>query len=142
MARPFHPPFRPAALALLCLSLAQPVAAQDRPDMPGAAPSGDMTQGRDLVERGIDLFLRGLLSELAPKLDGMQTTMQEAVRQFGPALEQMLKLVDDVGNYDAPERLQNGDIIFRRKAGAPPPPPLPKLPEPGTGTSSGPGVEL
>ena len=31
-------------------------------------------------------------------------------------------LMDDAKNYQAPERLENGDILIRRRADAPPPP--------------------
>ena len=37
-------------------------------------------------------------------------------------------LVDDLANYAMPQRLENGDVLIRRKADAPPPPPLGGLP--------------
>jgi hypothetical protein len=38
---------------------------------------------------------------------------------IGPAMSQMLALIDDIRNYDAPEVLPNGDIIIRRNEDAP-----------------------
>lgn len=116
-----------AALITACLSL--PVQAQDGDTQDGDA-TGDMAEGRSLVERGVEMFLRGLLSEVRPKLDEMSGAMADAARQLGPALQQLQALIDDVGNYEAPQRLPNGDILIRRKPAAPPPPaPRPDAPE-------------
>lgn len=118
-----------AAVLIACLSL--PLHAQDADTQDGDA-TGDMAEGRSLVERGVELFLRGLLSEVRPKLDEMSGAMAEAARQLGPALQQLQALIDDVGNYEAPKRLPNGDIVIPRKPGAPPPPALsPPAPDPG-----------
>lgn len=43
---------------------------------------------------------------------------------MAPVLEDLSVLVDDLENYQMPQRLENGDIIIRRRPGAPPPPPL------------------
>lgn len=83
-----------------------------------------MEAGRSLVERGAELFLRGLMDEIGPELDEMQKGLGSAAEALGPKLGQFLALIDDVRNYQAPERLPNGDIILRRLPGAPPPPPL------------------
>jgi hypothetical protein len=37
--------------------------------------------------------------------------------------ESLLALMDDIGNYQPPERLPNGDILIRRKPDRPLPPP-------------------
>ena len=51
------------------------------------------------------------------------------VAEYRPVLDKLARLMDDIGNYELPpERLANGDILIRRKAGAPPPPPLEQLP--------------
>ncbi|MDO5706703.1 MAG: hypothetical protein Q4G49_16755, partial [Paracoccus sp. (in: a-proteobacteria)] len=68
--------------------------------------------------------LRGLMAELAPQMDQMSREMSDALALMGPALSDLSVLVDDIGNYQTPERLENGDIIIRRKPGAPPPPPI------------------
>ena len=102
--------------AAICLTLTlTPVAAQDSP-------------GSSLMEEGAKLFLRGLMSEAEPMLDEMGQAMREmepALREMGPRLRQLVDLMGDVANYDAPERMPNGDILIRRKADAPPAPVLP-----------------
>ncbi|SOC10487.1 AAA+ family ATPase [Rhodobacter maris] len=108
-----------------------PVPRQLLPPEPGpevAEPSGrdDMVAGRSLVERGAELFLRGLIDELGPQLDEMQDGLGAAAESLGPKLAQLLALIDDVRNYLPPERLGNGDILIRRLPGAPAPPPLPE----------------
>lgn len=93
-------------------------------ELPPPGPRDDMEAGRSLVERGAELFLRGLMDEIGPDLDEMQKGLGSAAEALGPKLSQFLALIDDVRNYQAPERLPNGDIILRRSPGAPPPPPL------------------
>ncbi len=48
--------------------------------------------------------------------------MGRALNEMRPMAEQLLKLIDDIGNYEAPVVLENGDILIRRKL--PPPRPL------------------
>ena len=59
----------------------------------------------------------GATSPLAQDLAG-------ALRQMGPVLQDLAAQVDDIRNYQAPERLPNGDILIRRREDAPAPPPL------------------
>ena len=94
-------------------------------EVPAPSPRDDMAAGKSLVERGADMFLRGLLQEMAPEIDDMQKGLGAAAEQLGPKLREILALIDDVRNYQAPERLPNGDIVIRRLPGAPKPPPLP-----------------
>ncbi|HMO07073.1 MAG TPA: hypothetical protein PKD10_05420 [Paracoccaceae bacterium] len=99
---------RPLALALL---LPLPALAQE--EAPG------------LMERGARMFLEGLMKEMEPALDEMGSALREiepALRDMGPALRQLVELMGDVRHYEAPERMPNGDILIRRKPGAPPPP--------------------
>lgn len=112
--------FRRIAPALICLALAGPAAAQE-PEEPG------------LIDQGMQLFLRGLMQEIEPELQDMG----DALRAMEPLLRQLIALAGDLGHYQAPERLPNGDIILRRKPDAPPPPPLPDPP----GTPA-PGIDL
>lgn len=99
--------------ALLCLSTA-PALAQDE-------------DGFSLMDEGARLFLRGLMAEIEPTLDdleGMARELEPAMRdlaeQMGPALALLLARIDDIGNYDAPVVLENGDILIRRSPDAPP----------------------
>ena len=105
-------------IALCLLLSAAPLAAQEA-DPPA--------EGLDLMQEGAEMLLRGLMDEIEPPLD----EMAQALAALEPRLRELLALVDDLGNYEAPERLANGDILIRRKTGPdiPPPPPLP-VPEP------------
>ena len=83
-------------------------------------------EGSDLMKRGMELFFRGLQSEMEPalrELDGMLDEMRPALRNFaqamGPALKQLLEQVDDWSLYEPPVVLPNGDILIRRKPEAP-----------------------
>lgn len=97
------------ALALPAL----PAAAQDRPP---DAPA-DLSEGAELMQRGFQSMLRGLFSEMGPVLD----EMGRALDGMRPMAEQMLQLIDDIGNYEAPVILPNGDILIRRKPRPPAP---------------------
>ncbi|MEZ5686193.1 MAG: hypothetical protein R3D78_10000 [Paracoccaceae bacterium] len=141
-----------AAVAALALS---PLRAEDPPERlappPHAAPEtgpetgpetapeappdggteGEMGEGLSLLERGAQMVLRGFLKEMEPKMDELQRGLGDAAKDLGPALDKLLTLFDDFRNYDAPERLPNGDIIIRRRPDAPPPAPLPGEPDAG-----------
>ena len=121
-------------LALILLCFGTPLTAQDAPADGTADESVD--QGFSLMEEGAKLLLKGLMSEMEPALDEMGKALsgvEPALKELQPKLLELLALVDDLTNYQAPERLQNGDILIRRKPGAPHPPALPvpdSLPEP------------
>jgi hypothetical protein len=109
-----------ASPLILCLVLGvtpAPVSAQDT--------QSDTKEGLSLMERGMKLLFEGLLSEMEPALG----EMAEAMKQLEPMARDLAEMIGDVRNYEAPEQLPNGDIIIRRKPGAPPPKLLPK-PEP------------
>lgn len=96
-----------SAAVLLCLAL--PAAAEEE------EPS--------LMERGLELFLEGLLREMEPALDGLEEIgpqFRSFVQEMGPALAEILDQVQDWSAYHAPEILPNGDIIIRRKTPAGP----------------------
>ena len=100
---------------LICLALSfatLPAAAQDAP-----AP-GDVEGGTDLIERGVRSIIEGLFTEMQPALQDMG----RALNEMRPMAEQLLKLIDDIGNYEAPVVLENGDILIRRKPEPPAPP--------------------
>ena len=83
-------------LLIACL-LPLPALAQDG--------SESIDQGFDLLGRGLGLLMEGLTEEMTPALDDMA---------------RMLMLLEgiagEIGEYEAPEMLPNGDIIIRRKA--------------------------
>lgn len=98
--------------------LAQEDAERTPPDDPGSS----------LMERGAELFLRGLQQEMAPALQDLQGFMQDIgpsmgafLSQMGPALADIAREVEDWSVYEMPEILPNGDIIIRRKPDTEPP---------------------
>lgn len=83
-------------------------------------------QGRDLMEEGAKLLLRGLLSEMAPAIDELQNfaedfgpRLQIFTQEMGPAFADLLDQIDDLAHYEAPIFMPNGDIIMRRREDAP-----------------------
>lgn len=82
-------------------------------EVPPAAP-GDVDQGLSLLQEGAKLLFRGFIAEVEPSLDDMSA----AIAAAGPQIMQLLALIDDLQNYHAPELLENGDILLRRKTPA------------------------
>lgn len=109
-----------------------PPRADDAPpaEAPGAssADAGEAPgdSGAEMIERGVGIILDNLLNEMRPTFDSMARGLDETARKYGPVLEDLATLIDDVGNYQAPERLANGDILIRRRPDAPPPPEIPQ----------------
>lgn len=103
----------------LCLCLAAtPAIAEDAPATP---PAED--EGFSLMEEGMKLVMRGMMQEMQPALDEMGKALEEAGpaleglgAELGPKLRQLITLIDDIKNYDAPVMLPNGDILIRRNA--------------------------
>ena len=94
---------------------------------PAAAQSTPPPEGRDLMEEGAKLLLRGLLNEAEPAIRELQDlannvgpAMQMLREEMGPALAEIMSNIDDIGNYQPPEILPNGDIVIRRDPAAPP----------------------
>ncbi len=52
------------------------------------------------------------MDDMEPALD----EMAKALTEMEPAMRELIGMIDDIRNYDAPEMLENGDIIIRRKA--------------------------
>lgn len=80
------------------------------------------SQGRTLMEQGLELFFEGLRDEMEPALNDLRALaddfgpqMGAFLRQMGPALAGILEEVEDWSRYEVPEMLPNGDIIIRRK---------------------------
>lgn len=101
---------------------------------PGSGPS--------LMERGADMFLRGLRDELDPALQDLRDlanrmgpALESFVDEMGPAMAQLSEQIEDWTLYEAPEMLPNGDILIRRREKLDPDAPesAPDLPEPGPG---------
>lgn len=96
---------------LLVLLLSSPAAAQDGDAPPPPGDPSDITEGVDLLSEGARRLLRGLMGEVEPQM-----------RELADALEKWnfegLDL-DDLGAYEPPEMLPNGDIIIRRKDSRP-----------------------
>lgn len=100
------------ALAL-CLA-ALPALAEEVVPVPKAEDDGF-----SLMEEGAKLVLRGLMTEMEPTFDEMGKALSEmepALKELGPKLQQLIALIDDFKNYDAPVMLPNGDILIRRNA--------------------------
>jgi len=108
-----------AAISIAMLIASTPVWAQEE------APEAD--DGFNLMQEGARLFMEGMMSEMQPAIDelaDMAGQMEPALRAFaeemGPALMELMTLVDDIRLYEMPEFMENGDIIIRRRADAPP----------------------
>ena len=78
------------------------------------------------MQRGMQMFLEGIMTEMEPALDEMQNFaeqvgpgLSELMRQMGPAFADLMNRIDDLSNYEPPVILPNGDIIIRRKQDAP-----------------------
>jgi len=68
-----------------------------------------------LIERGTRMLLQSLLDDVEPKMQELGKGLEQAMKDMGPALQELLGKIDDFRNYHAPEMLPNGDIIIRRK---------------------------
>ncbi len=110
-------------LALAFCVAAIPAFAQETPPAP---EGGD--DGFSLMEEGAKLVLRGLMTQMEPALDEMGKALDEvgpALEGFGaevgPRLRELVAMIDDFKNYDAPVMQPNGDILIRRNAPIVPP---------------------
>ncbi|WP_017997933.1 hypothetical protein [Paracoccus sp. N5] len=87
-------------------------------------PKADEPAPEESLESGIENFLNNLLGQAQPHLDRLGRDLGDTLGSVAPVLQDIGELMDDVRNYQAPERLENGDILIRRRADAPPPPPV------------------
>ncbi len=101
---------------LLTLGIAAPATAQTSDD-----------DGTTLMEQGARLFMRGIMTEMAPALEDLEglareiePALKDFVTEMGPAVTRLMGAVDDIRNYEGPVILDNGDILIRRRADAPP----------------------
>lgn len=88
---------------------------------PSVASAQD-DRGLSLMERGAELFFRGLKDEMEPALEGLldlaeelHPAMRSFAREMGPAFAEILKEIKDFSRYHPPEILPNGDILIRRR---------------------------
>ena len=98
-------------LIALCL-IAAPAFAEDAPPVPE-------DEGFSLMEEGMKLVMRGMMAEIEPTLDQMDEAfdkLEPSLQALGPKLMSLMSMIDDVGNYDFPVMLPNGDILIRRNA--------------------------
>ncbi|UXU74473.1 MULTISPECIES: hypothetical protein [unclassified Paracoccus (in: a-proteobacteria)] len=113
---------RCAALLLTGGLLLAPAHAQT-PYEPPSADAPTPSTG-DALERGLESLMDNLMRQAQPHLDRLGRDLGATLNSFQPVLDELGQLMDDVGNYQAPERLENGDILIRRRPDAPPPPPV------------------
>lgn len=106
-----------------------------------AQESSDDEAG-SLMNRGAELFLRRLQEELGPRIDELRALADQAgpamidfLQEMGPALGVLIDDVKDWSRYEAPEMLENGDIIIRRKPDPDPVPELEQTPDEPPGTT-------
>ncbi|MFC4213958.1 hypothetical protein ACFP4H_12525 [Pseudophaeobacter arcticus] len=135
----------PALIAgsVACSLMAFPLVAQTNEPQdsePQDRQPQDRQDGSSLMERGAELFWKGLREEMAPslqELEGLMSqigpSMQSFLAEMGPALAEIADKVEDWSRYEAPEILPNGDIIIRRK------PDEPEVETPEGGASEGAG---
>ena len=84
-----------------------------------------MAQSEDspsVIDQALRQLLDGLIQEMEPTLDDMS----EFLAEMGPALAELMDEVKDWSAYEAPEMLDNGDIIIRRKPDTGEPPASPE----------------
>jgi hypothetical protein len=75
------------------------------------APAPEVEEGFSMMEQGAKLLFKGLMAGMEPAMDDMS----RALTEMQPALKDLMAMIGDINNYHAPEMLENGDIIIRRK---------------------------
>jgi hypothetical protein len=102
-------------LALAAALAAAPALAQDAP-----------TEGPSLLDRGLESFLQNFAEDVQPPLTellGISATylgeIQGFLEEMGPAFAEVVGQVDSFTYYEPPEITPGGDIVIRRRAGAP-----------------------
>ncbi|MEM9794994.1 MAG: hypothetical protein AAF919_00795 [Pseudomonadota bacterium] len=98
-------------IAFAVVILASPVTAQEE------APS--------LMERGLRLFMDGLLQEMEPALRDLEGLAENAAPLLEELQRDLNETLGDLNAYGPPEILPNGDIIIRRRVPLDPELPVP-----------------
>ncbi|MCK0169242.1 hypothetical protein MWU52_16935 [Jannaschia sp. S6380] len=95
---------------LTAISLAAPLAA------PISLPvQAQEAEPPTVMERGLRLFLDGLMDEMEPALRDLEGLAQDAAPFLQELQRNLGEVVEDIDAYEAPEILPNGDILIRRK---------------------------
>ncbi|SDY61133.1 hypothetical protein SAMN05444004_102131 [Jannaschia faecimaris] len=68
-----------------------------------------------MMERGLRLFMEGLMEEMEPALRDLEGLAEDAAPFLREMQRSLGEVVEDFDAYEAPEILPNGDIIIRRK---------------------------
>ncbi|QEW19223.1 hypothetical protein LA6_001406 [Marinibacterium anthonyi] len=111
----------------------------------GLAAPAVAQQTEDEPRGGLDRFLDDFRDGMGDALGGLQgwaedigPAMKSFIEEMGPALSDMMDEVKDWSRYEAPEMLDNGDIIIRRKPEDPADPDAPPVPPPAEDGDSSP----
>ncbi len=107
--------------------------------MPLAAQTKN-EEGKDMMDRGMELLFEGLREEMSPALrqmrqlaDAYGPALFSFLEEMGPAFGELLDDVKDWTAYHPPEILPTGDIIIRKKVRPDPKPEARPVPVPETG---------
>ncbi len=101
----------------LSVAAAVPLAAQEAPEPSPPGSEGEtLERGLDLLGRGAEAFLRGLMDEIGPELRRLEPELRGFAEGMGPMIAGLVEMIDQLDAYHPPERLPNGDIILRRKS--------------------------
>ncbi|TQS72320.1 hypothetical protein ERN12_00435 [Rhodobacteraceae bacterium] len=92
---------------------------RDAPRSHSSADPAEDEDGMGFFGQGGQALIDRFREELAPQLDEMGQRLSDAREELGPALRALMDEIDDLSYYEAPERLDNGDILIRRKNDAP-----------------------
>ena len=98
--------------------------ADSLPDSPAEGPADGPVDRVAPETDPLEDFMGRLLDRARPTLEQLGRDLGATAQALAPVLEDLARLMDDARNYHRPERLENGDILIRRRAGAPPPPPV------------------
>lgn len=80
-----------------------------------ALPATAQEADDSLMERGLRLFMEGLMQEMEPALRDLEGLAEDAAPFLREMQRSLGEVVEDFDAYSAPEILPNGDIIIRRK---------------------------
>lgn len=103
----------------------RPAHAQSLPE--AGKREAETEKGFSLMEEGAKLLLRGLMREMEPSIAELEGAFREIAPEIeaqldalGPQLRELVRMMQDVKNYEMPVMLENGDILIRRKEPLPP----------------------